>query len=562
MALSSVDGIEDTTISKEAWLNHQQVIYDLYIVQRLPLKTIRQHLWEVYSFRASKPQYKRRLKDWGYSKNLKASTCKAIGRSLDRRKLSGKNAVAVVRGATLSSQQLQGALRRHHLPSLKQKLGLEPQPPTPEGVLVQKAFVNPSALSSDHLPGTFFLSQAQSLCAALRADPFPGRLEASDIASHAGHPLSSLGLPRSTESLDENTPFHNTIEDFCIADTRMQKKKVTEPHTQGSNHLGFDARSTLLSYTKNGPLSDHSQEADATGLLNYFPLQKPDDVLQNVKTLIHKAGRVDHFVLISYVIYLCANSHLSGVFFDRFAYYLLNDGNRFLLKHLSQMDSLYIRDLEDRLLLYAAQKNCYDLLDVLSFRQVRRSRSELRITSLMQKMLRKALGNRNEVFCWKLLEEWTAANQDRTIGIACILDQETLALAARHLPTIFAFLLARMSMSHKAEMLPLVAQDAMSTVNINLLLDEGMNVNTVDIDGWTALHYAILSEDIPLIQRLLKSGASTEAFRSSTLPTSRNICPPLHLAAEVSNMDLRVCELLLNAGADVNSSAYRTHPEK
>ncbi|ETI19710.1 hypothetical protein G647_08723 [Cladophialophora carrionii CBS 160.54] len=89
------------TIPRSQWLEHQQTIHDLYVTQGLELKAIRQHLIDHHSFSASIPQYKRKLKEWKYVKNLKASVCRAIGSGLERRGLTHDTATATNDGLQL-----------------------------------------------------------------------------------------------------------------------------------------------------------------------------------------------------------------------------------------------------------------------------------------------------------------------------------------------------------------------------------------------------------------------------------------------------------------------------
>ncbi|KIW70090.1 hypothetical protein PV04_02396 [Phialophora macrospora] len=126
------------TISRSQWLEHQQTIHDLYVTQGLELKAIRQQLIDTRSFSASIPQYKRKLKEWKYVKNLKASVCRAIGGGLERRGLTHDTATTVVGGVVLSPDRLQRALRRHDIPTLGRKWSLERRSPTPDDVQIQR----------------------------------------------------------------------------------------------------------------------------------------------------------------------------------------------------------------------------------------------------------------------------------------------------------------------------------------------------------------------------------------------------------------------------------------
>jgi hypothetical protein len=72
-------------------------------------------------FSHSAAQYKRKLKEWGYTKNIKASVCQAIGRGLERRNLTSTSAVILVNGVHLSPRRLQRALRRHPVSTFERK---------------------------------------------------------------------------------------------------------------------------------------------------------------------------------------------------------------------------------------------------------------------------------------------------------------------------------------------------------------------------------------------------------------------------------------------------------
>ncbi|KAJ9606042.1 hypothetical protein H2200_009891 [Cladophialophora chaetospira] len=122
---------QGSRISKEQWQEHKELIRQLYVIQRVPLKQISRHLEETYSFRASKAQYDRRLKEWGFSKNIKAFVSQAIENSLQRQDLDSTTAVVVANGVPMSPRRLKRVLRRHNLPTLEDKwnrVGIEIRP--------------------------------------------------------------------------------------------------------------------------------------------------------------------------------------------------------------------------------------------------------------------------------------------------------------------------------------------------------------------------------------------------------------------------------------------------
>ena len=80
---------------------------------------------------------------------------------------------------------------------------------------------------------------------------------------------------------------------------------------------------------------------------------------------------------------------------------------------------------------------------------------------------------------------------------------------------------------------------------VRTLLESDADVNAAQVDGMTALHWAVY-HDVPDAARLLvKAGANVKV-------TNRYGVAPLSLACENGNAEL--VELLLSAGADPNTS--------
>jgi ankyrin repeat protein len=76
------------------------------------------------------------------------------------------------------------------------------------------------------------------------------------------------------------------------------------------------------------------------------------------------------------------------------------------------------------------------------------------------------------------------------------------------------------------------------------LLQQRVDVNKPEADGTTALHWAVRNDDVALVDRLIRAGASVKA-------ANRYGVTPLYLAAV--NGNAAVIERLLKAGADPNS---------
>ena len=80
---------------------------------------------------------------------------------------------------------------------------------------------------------------------------------------------------------------------------------------------------------------------------------------------------------------------------------------------------------------------------------------------------------------------------------------------------------------------------------IRTLLDARADVNTAQVDGTTALHWAVYRDDVETARLLVRAGAKANVV-------NRYGVPPLSLACTNGNADL--VALLLGAGADANAS--------
>ena len=83
---------------------------------------------------------------------------------------------------------------------------------------------------------------------------------------------------------------------------------------------------------------------------------------------------------------------------------------------------------------------------------------------------------------------------------------------------------------------------------VRALLARKADVNAPQVDGTTALHWAIHHEDVPLVDDLLRAGATVTA-------ANREGATPLYLASTVGND--AIIDKLLKHGADVNGTFLR-----
>ena len=89
------------------------------------------------------------------------------------------------------------------------------------------------------------------------------------------------------------------------------------------------------------------------------------------------------------------------------------------------------------------------------------------------------------------------------------------------------------------------AAETESAAQVRTLLDSGADVNGAQVDGMTALHWAVYHDDAVTASLLMQSGADVGA-------ANRYGVTPISLAATNRNAD--VVRLLLDAGADANAT--------
>lgn len=80
---------------------------------------------------------------------------------------------------------------------------------------------------------------------------------------------------------------------------------------------------------------------------------------------------------------------------------------------------------------------------------------------------------------------------------------------------------------------------------VKQLTSSDVNINSIETDGSTALHWAIYNENFEMVESLI------DAESDVSIPTREGVTP-LSLASQMGNS--RITALLLNAGADVNQT--------
>src|SRR5262249_51970390 len=89
------------------------------------------------------------------------------------------------------------------------------------------------------------------------------------------------------------------------------------------------------------------------------------------------------------------------------------------------------------------------------------------------------------------------------------------------------------------------AAERRDTAAIRTLLQKGIDVNTAQADGTTALHWAAYNDDAELVKLLIEARANVNAL-------NRYGVPPLALAS--TNGNSSIITQLLYAGADANTT--------
>ena len=84
------------------------------------------------------------------------------------------------------------------------------------------------------------------------------------------------------------------------------------------------------------------------------------------------------------------------------------------------------------------------------------------------------------------------------------------------------------------------AVKANDTATVRALLDKRVDVNAVEADGTTALHWAVYHQDPELVDQLLRAGAAAD-------PANREGITPLQMAAMYG--DAAIVSRLVKAGA-------------
>ncbi|RYP69162.1 hypothetical protein DL771_006256 [Monosporascus sp. 5C6A] len=101
----------------EEWEHFKEPIRQLWIEENLPLNDVVARM-ETYGFKRRKPQYERKLKVWGFRKNLTEVERHDIARTTAKRRRDGKESEVLLNGTQLSSKRVKRAMARMPLSSI------------------------------------------------------------------------------------------------------------------------------------------------------------------------------------------------------------------------------------------------------------------------------------------------------------------------------------------------------------------------------------------------------------------------------------------------------------
>ncbi|EPE33291.1 Ankyrin repeat-containing protein [Glarea lozoyensis ATCC 20868] len=109
--------------SSHEWDRFKNIIYDLYIVKKYSLegpKGVMKVMEDRYNFKATKAQYEKKLRDWGFRRNRSSEAWKMAGQKIDLRTKIGKRSSVYLNGQLVPARRVNREVSRHRiLPSLQ-----------------------------------------------------------------------------------------------------------------------------------------------------------------------------------------------------------------------------------------------------------------------------------------------------------------------------------------------------------------------------------------------------------------------------------------------------------
>ncbi len=125
--------------------------------------------------------------------------------------------------------------------------------------------------------------------------------------------------------------------------------------------------------------------------------------------------------------------------------------------------------------------------------------------------------------------------------MACSISERKNTICRAAIGILFFLLLCPFGFSQDPSLADAVENK--QTKRIDKLFDDKVDVNDAQVDGMTALHWAVFYDDAPLVKKLLRRTADADL-------KNRYGITALHIACQNGNAE--IVQALLEAGADVN----------
>ncbi|KAL6249192.1 hypothetical protein RBB50_004255 [Rhinocladiella similis] len=560
----------------------KEFIRDLYLTHDLQLKDVRQQLLVLFSLEArygnmrtnfrstddtltqySEHQLKRKFKKWGIGKNQKGEQWSKIAKTLKHRQLDTGQASIIANGMLVDAARAKRAIRRHYLPKMEAKRANENIPPrTPEGITISRKLINPTAITTINLPCHLFwedMRKVGSYCAVI-ASWTPSNTQIASFDPFFQHfDEVHLNGPMYLPNAAQLFPDHASVSNSTCGPTSTVVDLWTR--TEQMAHVIMRELASRKSSAKiPGPSPSMTQFTTTLPERNNF--------IEDMRLVSYYPGSMVLPVLLSYMVFLCSNHLVEQEAWDNLADNLLDEYGLEALNYPCRGRLSYLKCFSEYILLYAARKGRYEIvrLSRQCFPDLDRRLSHL---GPPRTLLQEAIGHKQTSFCYDLLKDGVDLGYPtRPVRIEGWLgDRPAMDLAAYFIPELFHHMLelARQEATFAPELLlPLAVKSGLNGCACLDLLIAGADINAIDSQGGTALQHAISSGDLFLVRHLLDHRASTTDFVEEQRATFNadssfrsNHATPLFLAVQFNEM--RVCEMLIAAGADVNACSPRQH---
>ncbi|KAH8782231.1 ankyrin repeat-containing domain protein [Hyaloscypha sp. PMI_1271] len=215
--------------SPQGWEKFKNVIRGLYIVKGHKLEGpngVIKLMESQYGFKATKAQYEKKFKEWGFQKNHTKDDWKIVGQKVGLRKRTAKESNVYLDGELMPRKRLQREISRHFMSvteQFKTTQALETPPATPPGFDIRTPIARPAfRLVFENLPIFQFQEAIPPLVESIRS--FDTSLTA--LAPFLGKTLQTDQNDSSMPIIDSLFPNSAFLEEACaqgLAIKRLEK---------------------------------------------------------------------------------------------------------------------------------------------------------------------------------------------------------------------------------------------------------------------------------------------------------------------------------------------------